>query len=373
MLERGERERLRLQRQIVSEILLAPRHAAATGSVRHRQVPIVMKQARIRETNVEPRRVERRRSRHRSLELREERIQVLEGAQIQRRNINVEVVECGEGRKKNVELALAAGFGYRARHMSIFEDERRLLHLEMIERAARRSHGAGDVSLPVVRERLAVQGAQQIEIDRRRLELDVLDRQHFTARLERHVSEQPRSRRPHIHVAEHVVEELRVPQTADVELQLAAARRRQRRIYPGHIGQRYRIADDVHVVAHRQIASPDDAAVTLTRRTGKVEVIGVDEDRIAKIQSRPRDVAELERRIRLGEAELPDSHQSADSIGIGDAGEAEVRLRLRPPPRAREALTRSSDLVIGAVQLVPDGAVEFRSAQRIGRMPRQRQ
>ena len=129
----------------------------------------------------------------------------------------------------------------------------------------------------------------------------------------------------------------------------------------------------MHVVAHRQIASPDDAAVTLTRRTGKVEVIGIDEDRIAKIQSRPRDVAELERRIRLGEAELPDSHQPADSIGIGDAGEAEVRLRLRPPPRTREALTRSSDLVIGAVQLVPDGAVQFRSAQRIGRMPRQRQ
>ena len=67
---------------------------------------------------------------------------------------------------------------------------------------------------------------------------------------------------------------------------------------------------------------------------------GVDEDRIAKIQSRPRDVAELERRIRLGEAELPDSHQSADSIGIGDACEAEVRLRLRPPPRAREGATR---------------------------------
>ena len=135
-------------------------------------------------------------------------------------------MERRESGKENVELAVATRFGDCTGHVRILEDQRRLFDLEMIERASGRAHGSSDVSLPVVRERFAIQRAQQVEVHRRRLQLHVLDSQNVAARLERHVPEQPRARRPHVHVCQDVVEILRVALTTDVELHLAATGRR---------------------------------------------------------------------------------------------------------------------------------------------------
>src|SRR6266516_1494060 len=96
----------------------------------------------------------------------------------------------GESWKKDVQLTFAARFGYCAGHVRIVEDERGFLDPEVIERTAGGSHGSGDVSLPIIWERFAVQRSQQIEIDRCRLQLDVLHRQNGPARGERHVPKQ---------------------------------------------------------------------------------------------------------------------------------------------------------------------------------------
>src|SRR4051794_25448871 len=102
-------------------------------------------------------------------------------------------------------------------------------------------------------------------------------------------------------------------------------------------------------------------------------MVGVDEHRVTEIEERPRHVSELERRVSLGGAELSDSYQAADGVGVGDAGEAEIRLRLRPPPRTGKSFARASDLVIGTRQLVPDGGVELGAPQGVGRMPGDRE
>ena len=129
----------------------------------------------------------------------------------------------------------------------------------------------------------------------------------------------------------------------------------------------------MHVIADGQIASPHYAAVAATRRLRQIEVIRVHENRIAEIEHRAGDVAELERRIRLGEAHFADSDQSPDGVGVRYPREAKVRLGLAPPPRTSKSFARAAYLVIGTTQLVSDRAIELRSAQSVARMPRQRQ
>src|SRR2546423_1223265 len=127
------------------------------------------------------------------------------------------------------------------------------------------------------------------------------------------------------------------------------------------------------VVPHRQIASPDDAAVALAGGSGQIEVVGVDENRIAEIQKSPRHVPEPERRVRLRERQLSDANEATNCVRIGDACETEIRLRLTPTPRPREPFARSSDLVVGPCQLVTNSAVAPGAPQRIRWTPRQRQ
>src|SRR6202049_255948 len=157
MRERGERQCVRLEREIVREVLIAPRHAAVARDTRDRLVAIVLVQIRVLEAYIEPGRVERRCARYRSLDFREERIQVLERAQIEGGDVDVETVERRDRGKEDVQFSLAARFGNRAGHVSILEDERRRLDLEMIERATRRPHVAGDLPLPVVRKLASIQ------------------------------------------------------------------------------------------------------------------------------------------------------------------------------------------------------------------------
>ena len=96
--------------------------------------------------------------------------------QIERRDIDVEVVEGRERGKEDVELAFPPCLGNCTGHVCILENECGLLDLEMVERSAGSTHGSGKVSLPIIGKRFAVQSAQQIEIDGRRLQLDVLHR-----------------------------------------------------------------------------------------------------------------------------------------------------------------------------------------------------
>ena len=145
---------------------------------------------RIREAHIEPRRIERRRARDRSFDSWEEWIQVLQRAQVESRDVDVEVVKGGERRKEDVELAFSRQLTHRSRYVRVLENERRSLDLETVERPAWRPHVPGDLALPVVRKVLAVQSAQQVEIHRHRLEVDVLHGQHRPARFERHVPHQ---------------------------------------------------------------------------------------------------------------------------------------------------------------------------------------
>ena len=77
--------------------------------------------------------------------------------QVERGDVDVEAMKGRERRIQYVELALAARFRHRARDVRVVENQRRLLDLEMIEGAARRSHRSSDVALPVIREPFAVQ------------------------------------------------------------------------------------------------------------------------------------------------------------------------------------------------------------------------
>src|ERR1700686_2663952 len=97
----------------------------------------------------------------------------------------------------------------------------------------------------------------------------------------------------------------------------------------------------MQIVANRKIASPHDAPVCLPRRAGQVEMVAVDEHRIAEVEDRAGDVSKLERRIGLGEAQLSDSYQSANGIWVRDSGEAEIRLRLGPSPGSRQSFARA--------------------------------
>ena len=164
---------------------------------------------------------------------------------------------------------------------------------------------------------------------------------------------------------------MRIPLTPDLEIHLAAARCRQSGIDPRDIAERHRVPDDVHVIADGQIASPHHAAVAAPGRFRQIEVIRVHEDRIAEIEHRSRHVAELERRIGLGEAHFADAGESTNCVRIRYPREAQVRLHLTPPPSPRKSFTRAADLVIRTTQLEPDRAIELRPAQAVAGMPRQ--
>jgi hypothetical protein len=153
-----EGEWLRLEKEIVGQIL-APGHASAPGNVGDWLRAVVMIEIGVSEPHIEPRRIERRRARDRPLYLRKEGIQVLERAQIEGRDVDVETVKGGERRKKDVELTLARRLGDRSRHVRILEYERRPLDPEMVEWSTRRLHVTRDFSLPIVRKLLSVEGA----------------------------------------------------------------------------------------------------------------------------------------------------------------------------------------------------------------------
>ena len=135
----------------------------------------------------------------------------------------------------------------------------------MIERSAGRPDSSGDFPLPIVRKRFTVEGPQQIEIDGRCIQLDVLHDENRPTGRKRHLPQQSRTRRTHVHIRQDVIEILRIPLAPDVELHLAAARCRERRIDPRDIRQRYRVTDDVHIVANGKIAPPHDTAVSSSR------------------------------------------------------------------------------------------------------------
>src|SRR6267143_2214834 len=120
MIERSKRERLRLERQVVDEIL-APRNPSVAGDARYGLRAVVVVEVRVSEAHVEPRRIESGRSLHGSLDLREERVEILQRPQIERPNVDVEVVKSGEGWFENVELTLSARGRDRSRDVRVGE------------------------------------------------------------------------------------------------------------------------------------------------------------------------------------------------------------------------------------------------------------
>ena len=146
-------------------------------------------------------------------------------------------MEGGEGGKQDVELPFALEVRDSAWHMCVAEGQVRRVNVEVRQRAAARGDGTRQRTLPVGGKRLAIQGAQQIEVHRIRLKLHVVHGEHRAPGFERHRPPEPRPGRPHIHVADDIVELVQLPLVHDVELHLAAARGRQSRIHPRDVGQ----------------------------------------------------------------------------------------------------------------------------------------
>src|SRR4051812_19073719 len=105
------------------------------------------------------------------------------------------------------------------------------------------------------------------------------------------------------------------------------------------------------------------------RRPRKIPVLRIDEHRIAEVQNRSGEIAELEGRIVFDEARLPQSEQSPECVWIRYASEAEIGLRIRPAPRPRKAFAGARDIVVFPRELEPNGTIPFRAAQAISRMP----
>src|SRR6185312_3909180 len=167
-----------------------------------------MRELRVAEANVEPARVEHGGARDGAVETGKVLVEILQRAQVERRDVHREVVKFCERWREDVELALAARDGNCAGYMSVGEPELGILDMKPSEVSTRRTHRSRDVALPVIRERLAVQCPEQIEIYRGCRELDVTHDQRVLACRERHSPTQAGARRAYIHITERKIGEV---------------------------------------------------------------------------------------------------------------------------------------------------------------------
>ena len=278
-------------------------------------------------------------------------------------------MEGGEGGKEDVQLAATREVRDRAGHVTVRKGEVRSVDEESVERSAAGRHRSRQRALPVRWKGLSVQRAEQIPIHRLGTQLHVVHRQHGTARLERDRAAETRPRRPHIQLAQRVVEVAKVALVPDVQNHPAAARRGQRRIHPRHILQRYRITLDAHRVSHREVAPPGHLAFGATGGAGQVPMGRLDPCRVAQQPYHASHVAPPERRHRFIGMHGVDHEQPAGTVRVGDPCMRDCRVGIRPSVALGVPLARPADLVILSREIDAQGAVTPCTPQGIVRVP----
>ena len=236
--EHREGEWLRLQVDVIREILLTPRDASVSGEVRGLARAVAVHDVRIRKAHVEPGGVERRLPRDRSSELGKVRVEILRSAEIHRGDIDIEVSEARECRLEDVQLTATADTRDGAANMRVVEQRLRFVDREARQRPAAGAHAAEKLTAPIDRKWFAVERAQQIEVHGLRRESYVLHGEDGTANREGHVADEMRSGAHHIHRGELVVDDTQVLAfVADVQHHRAPASGRQRGVDPVHVAE----------------------------------------------------------------------------------------------------------------------------------------
>src|SRR6185312_11830081 len=328
----------------------------------------------VAETNVEPARVEHGSARNCAVQTGKVLVEILQGSQVERRDVNREVVKFGERRREDVELALAARHGNCARYVRVREPELGILDMKPGEVSTRRTHRSSDIALPVVRKRLAVQCSEQIEIDRGCRELDVTHDQRILASREGHSPTQAGARRAYIHVAERKIGEVELLRLrTNVQVRAARAGSWERRVNPCDVVQRHRICMNVNVVSDREVASPYDLPLCPSRRSRKVDAWKVEPYGITELPDYAGRVGEQKRRISLGHLQSGKAEQHSGGIRIADARCGEVGISGGPTPGSSVSLGGATNLVVLACQLEMNGAIECSVFQPRSRVPRKRE
>ncbi len=296
--ERGHVERSAEQVEVVRHVLVVRRYPAAAGDARYGKICVVMNQISVGESNIEPERVETRRSGYRSLESEECGTERLHRSQVECLEIYVECMKYRERGLIDIHAASRRELRYRSGNVRVRERELRVVDPESVERATPGTDVTRELPVPRKRKRLSVEDPDELEIERRRSKVHVLEHQHRPAHAVRHVTHEVRRCRADVHVLHRVVHHPRMAHVVDEQLETSPARCRKCRIDPCDVVERDLIADDVNVVAHGNPAAPYELARwNSSFRSRELEPRRIEPDGIGDMPDVDRDVFYRERRI----------------------------------------------------------------------------
>ena len=258
--------------------------------------------------------------------------------------------------------------GYRPRHVCIAERDLAIVHVPIGEQATGPAHGAGECPLPIHGERSTGDRAQQVEVQRREVSVDVRHPEHREANHEGHRAGEMRLGGAHVHLAQPILEHVRIAHVIpDGQLHLPAAGMRERRIHPGNVVHRDRVRPYVHIIVRRRGAAPRYAALRMSGRSREIEVMQDEEDGVAEDLDRAGRVAQIERRIILLHAHVADRNQFPRTVRICKPHVRRSQLPLRPAARLLDPLARATPFVISVVERDLHRAVTPRALERIRR------
>ena len=311
--EHRERDRIGIQLHVVQHVLRFERNSSATRGMRERCAgSIVVPDVHVRNPDVIPERIEQRRATHKAVQTREFLVEESRCAQISTLDVNVEPAESRERRIQNVHLTAAAPDARCARHVCIAEREAQLVHIEAMQRATLRFHGACKLPAPRIRKWNAVEFAKQRKIQRLRAYIHVSERHDRPADGPRHAPTQPRIETVRVHVRDGVSDHIQVRRiVANQQIGDATTLFRKRRREPRDVLHRDAVAVQRDVIAHRQIAAPRDLANRMSTRSGQLKMRQCEPDRIAEPAHVAAQLVKPERRIVLGHAHVADGEGTA--------------------------------------------------------------
>ena len=113
-----------------------------------------------------------------------------------------------------------------------------------------------------------------------------------------------------------------------VSSSVPAAGARKRRVHPRDVAHGQRVRPHVHVVVRGHGAAPRDATLRVPGRARKIEVVQLEEHRVAENPHRTPRVAQLERRIVLAHAHVADRDQLPHAVRIRESHVRRAQLAL---------------------------------------------
>ena len=185
-----ERQRLGVHGDVELHELLAVCDAARPSHVVRIARSIAMRNVRLREAHVEPRRVQRRRTSGRAVNSRKAGEEILDRSEIEIRHRHVEAVKHRERRLEDVELSASGEPRDRVGDVRVVPCHVRAIDHEMRQRPARPLRVAEEIALPVHRERRAGERPKEIEIDRSAAEIHIAHSEDRPTDDERHRAHQ---------------------------------------------------------------------------------------------------------------------------------------------------------------------------------------